>query len=44
LRHRVWYAASRTFCTAGNKPIKIAMIAMTTSTSMSVKADRDDRS
>jgi len=32
-------AASRTFCTAGNsKPIRIAMIAMTTNNSMSVKA------
>src|SRR5947209_8690742 len=31
-------AASRTFCTAGNsKPISTAMIAMTTSSSMSVK-------
>jgi RNA polymerase sigma-70 factor (ECF subfamily) len=34
-------AASRTFCMAGNKrPIKTAMIAMTTSNSMSVKAVR----
>jgi hypothetical protein len=32
-------AASRTFCTAGNsKPIKMAMIAITTSSSISVKA------
>jgi hypothetical protein len=34
-------AASRTFCTAGkSSPIKIAMIAITTSNSMSVKPDR----
>src|SRR5262245_37135200 len=34
-------ADSRTFCTAGsNRPIRIAMIAITTSTSRSVNADR----
>src|SRR5713101_6521458 len=34
-------AASRTFCTAGSsRPIKITMIAMTTSNSISVKAMR----
>jgi hypothetical protein len=34
-------AASRTFCTAGNNsPIKIAMIAITTNSSISVNADR----
>ena len=33
-------AASRTFCTAGkSSPIKIAMIAITTSNSMRVKPD-----
>src|SRR5262245_36803105 len=35
-------AASRTFCTAGrSRPIRMAMMAMTTSSSMSVKAARD---
>ena len=35
-------AASRTFCTAGNnKPMRIAMIAMTTNNSMSVNPDRE---
>src|SRR5262249_53151716 len=34
-------ADSRTFCTAGSKrPIRIAMIAMTTSNSISVNAER----
>ena len=34
-------AASRTFCTAGNNsPIRIAMIAITTSSSISVNAFR----
>src|SRR5438132_3556376 len=34
-------AASRTFCTAGNnRPIRTAMMAMTTSSSMRVNADR----
>src|SRR5262249_45251276 len=34
-------AASRTFCTAGsNSPMRIAMMAMTTSNSISVKAER----
>src|SRR6476660_2722825 len=34
-------AASRTFCTAGkSRPIRIAMIAITTSSSISVNADR----
>ena len=34
-------AASRTFCTAGSSnPIKIAMIAITTRSSISVNADR----
>src|SRR5579875_2121908 len=34
-------AASRTFCTAGkSKPIKMAMMAMTTNSSISVKAQR----
>src|SRR4051794_7488163 len=34
-------AASRTFCTAGsNRPIRIAMIAITTSNSISVNPDR----
>src|SRR5262245_39689884 len=37
-------AASRIFCTAGsNNPIRIAIIAMTTSSSMSVKARRSLR-
>jgi hypothetical protein len=34
-------AASRIFCTAGsNRPIRMAMMAMTTSNSISVNADR----
>ena len=34
-------AASRTFCTAGNSnPIRMAMMAITTSSSISVKASR----
>ena len=34
-------AASRTFCTAGSsRPIRMAMMAMTTSSSMSVNAAR----
>ena len=37
-------AASRTFCTAGkSRPIRTAMMAMTTSNSMRVKAGRDRR-
>src|SRR5262249_53688987 len=37
-------AASRTFCTAGrSRPIRIAMMAMTTSNSISVKAQRTDK-
>src|SRR5687767_15963977 len=41
LEHLVRAAASRTFCTAGSRrPIKTAMMAITTSSSMSVKADR----
>src|SRR5690349_15182386 len=40
--HCVRAAASRTFCTAGtSRAIRIAMMAMTTSNSMSVKADRE---
>src|SRR4051812_25028811 len=36
-------AASRTFCTAGNsRPMRMAMIAITTSNSISVNADRRD--
>jgi hypothetical protein len=39
LLHVAFADASRTFCTAGNnKPIRIAMIAITTSNSISVKA------
>ena len=39
--HCVRAAASRTFCTAGtNKPIRMAMMAITTSNSISVKATR----
>jgi hypothetical protein len=35
------FAISRTFCTAGNKsPTSTAMIAITTSNSMRVKAER----
>src|SRR2546426_12828109 len=41
LEHDMRLAASRTLCTAGSsRPIKTAMIAMTTSSSMSVKAVR----
>src|SRR3954466_3635998 len=41
LRHLVRAAASRTFWTAGsNNPIRIAMIAITTSSSISVKPKR----
>src|ERR1700732_2902014 len=37
--HFMRAAASRTFCTAGkSRPIRMAMIAMTTKSSMSVKA------
>src|SRR5262249_5299830 len=37
-------AASRTFCTAGsNRPMRIAIIAITTSNSMSVKPDRREK-
>jgi hypothetical protein len=37
-------AAARTFCTAGSSsPIRIAMMAMTTSSSINVKAERGDR-
>src|SRR5215471_4727397 len=40
--HLIREAASRTFCTAGSRsPMSIAMIAITTSNSMSVKARRD---
>ena len=39
--HLIRAAASRTFCTAGsNRPIRIAMMAMTTSSSISVKPER----
>src|SRR2546421_7082533 len=39
--HLVRLAASRTFCTAGSKrPIRTAMMAMTTSNSISVNAER----
>src|SRR5262249_24786332 len=39
--HCVLAAASRTFCTAGRRrPIRMAMIAITTSSSINVKADR----
>jgi len=39
--HLLRAAASRTFCTAGSSsPIRIAMIAITTSNSISVNADR----
>jgi hypothetical protein len=38
--HWVRAAASRTFCTAGkSNPIKMAMMAITTNSSMSVNAD-----
>src|SRR5207253_2303366 len=41
--HCVRAAASRTFCTAGrSRPISTAMMAMTTSSSISVKACRRD--
>src|SRR5436305_6280771 len=37
-------AASRTFCTAGNsRPMRTAMMAITTSSSISVNADRAGR-
>src|SRR3954464_1965039 len=40
--HLIRAAASRTFCTAGsNRPIRIAMIAITTSNSINVKAWRE---
>ena len=39
--HLVMLAASRTFCTAGSsKPIRMAMMAMTTSSSIRVKVRR----
>src|SRR5207244_4496213 len=39
--HLIRAAASRTFCTAGSsRPIRMAMIAITTSNSISVNADR----
>src|SRR5262245_42377881 len=42
--HLMRAAASRTFCTAGsNNPISMAMIAMTTSNSISVKAEMRER-
>src|SRR5438132_464000 len=42
--HCMRAAASRTFCTAGsNRPIRTAMMAITTSNSISVKAVRLDR-
>src|SRR3954464_4554217 len=42
--HFMRAAASRTFCTAGsNSPIRTAMMAMTTSSSMSVNAERETR-
>src|SRR5258708_35780316 len=41
LAHLMRAAAARTFCTAGSsRPIRMAMIAMTTNSSMSVNADR----
>jgi hypothetical protein len=41
LAHLIRAAASRTFCTAGsNSPINTAMIAITTSNSISVKPRR----
>src|SRR3954447_9619598 len=41
LAHLVRAAASRTFCTAGrSRPIRIAMIAMTTNSSIRVNAGR----
>src|SRR5262249_36587908 len=43
LPHFIRFAASRTFCTAGSsKPIRMAMIAMTTSSSIRVNACRGD--
>src|SRR5262249_16562380 len=43
LAHWVRAAASRTFCTAGKRsPMRMAMMAITTSNSMSVKARRED--
>src|SRR5436305_10194138 len=42
LKHWMRAAASRTFCTAGtSRPIRMAMIAITTSNSMSVNARRE---
>ena len=42
LLHDIRFAASRIFCTAGSRsPIKMAMMAMTTSNSMGVKARPD---
>src|SRR6516165_5507730 len=44
LAHWMRAAASRTFCTAGsNRPMRMAMMAITTSSSISVKAGRRDR-
>ena len=41
LVHLIRVAASRTFCTAGSsRPIRMAMMAMTTSSSISVKPRR----
>src|SRR5688572_24600297 len=41
LEHFIRAAASRTFCTAGSSsPIRMAMMAITTSNSISVKPDR----
>src|SRR3954454_2401729 len=41
LAHWMRAAASRTFCTAGsNRPIRTAMMAITTSSSISVNAER----
>src|SRR5258705_9523634 len=40
--HFMRAAASRTFCTAGsNSPMRMAMMAMTTSSSISVNAERE---
>src|SRR5690242_79462 len=42
LEHVVRLAASRTFCTAGNsRPMRMAMIAITTRSSIRVNARRD---
>jgi hypothetical protein len=42
LEHLTRAAADRTFCTAGsNKPMRIAMMAITTSNSMRVNAGRE---